>query len=88
MRAVHISTGAGGKTPRGTFHIFRKERMSFSRPFHVFLPYASYFSGGFAFHEYPNVPAYSASHGCIRIGYPEARGVYEFALLGTLVSIT
>ena len=88
LRAVHISTGAGGKTPRGTFHILRKERMSFSRPFKVFLPYASYFSGGFAFHEYPNVPAYSASHGCIRIGYPEARGVYAFALLGTLVSIT
>jgi lipoprotein-anchoring transpeptidase ErfK/SrfK len=88
VRAVHISTGAGGKTPRGTFHILRKERMSFSRPFKVFLPYASYFSGGFAFHEYPNVPAYSASHGCIRIGYPEAPGVYAFAAFGTLVSIT
>ncbi len=87
-RAVHVSTGAGGKTPRGTFRIYRKERMSWSRPFSVFLPYASYFSGGFAFHEYPNVPAFSASHGCIRIGYPEARGVYEFASFGTLVSIT
>lgn len=87
-RAVHISTGAGGRTPRGTFHILRKERMSWSRPFSVFLPYASYFSGGYAFHEYPNVPAYSASHGCIRIGYPEARGVYEFAKYGTLVAIT
>ncbi len=88
VRAVHVSTGAGGKTPRGTFHVFRKERMSWSRPFSVFLPYASYFSGGFAFHEYPNVPAYSASHGCIRIGYPEAPGVYAFAAFGTLVSIT
>ena len=88
VRAVHVSTGAGGKTPRGTFHVFRKERMSWSLPFSVFLPYASYFSGGFAFHEYPNVPAYSASHGCIRIGYPEAPGVYAFAAFGTLVSIT
>ena len=88
VRAVHVSTGAGGKTPRGTFHVFRKERMSWSLPFSVFLPYASYFSGGFAFHEYPNVPAYSASHGCIRIGYPEAPGVYAFAAFGTIVSIT
>jgi hypothetical protein len=86
-RAIHVSTGAGGRTPRGTFNIFRKERMSFSRPFKVWLPYASYFSGGFAFHEYPNVPAYWASHGCIRIGYPEAPTVYAFATYGTLVQI-
>ena len=86
-RAIHVSTGAGGRTPRGTFHIFRKERLSFSRPFKVWLPYASYFSGGFAFHEYPNVPAYWASHGCIRIGYPEAPTLYAFATFGTLVQI-
>jgi lipoprotein-anchoring transpeptidase ErfK/SrfK len=87
-RAIHVSTGAGGKTPRGTFNIYRKERMSWSNPFSVWLPFASYFVGGYAFHEYPSVPAYSASHGCIRVGYPEARGVYEFASYGTLVSIT
>lgn len=86
-RAIHVSTGAGGRTPRGTFHIYRKERMSWSKPFSVFLPYASYFSGGYAFHEYPNVPAYWASHGCIRVGYPEAPTVYAFAAYGTLVQI-
>ena len=86
-RAVHVSTGVGGRTPRGTFRIARKERMSWSNPFSVWLPYASYFVGGYAFHEYPNVPAYSASHGCIRVGYPEARGLYEFASYGTVVSI-
>ena len=88
VRAIHVSTGAGGRTPRGTFRIFRKERMSWSNPFSVWLPYASYFSGGYAFHEYPDVPAYSASHGCIRVGYPEARRVFEFASFGTLVSVT
>lgn len=87
-RAIHVSTGAGGKTPRGTFHVYRKERMSWSNPFSVWLPYASYFVGGYAFHEYPNVPAYSASHGCIRVGYPEAPVVYAFASFGTLVSIS
>lgn len=86
-RAIHVSTGAGGRTPRGTFRIFRKERMSWSNPFSVWLPYASYFSGGYAFHEYPSVPAYWASHGCIRVGYPEAPTVYAFASFGTLVQI-
>jgi len=86
-RAIHVSTGAGGRTPRGTFRIYRKERMSYSKPFGVWLPYASYFSGGYAFHEYPNVPAYWASHGCIRIGYPEAPTVYAFASFGTVVQI-
>ena len=87
-RAIHVSTGAGGRTPRGTFRVFRKERMSWSNPFSVWLPYASYFVGGYAFHEYPSVPAYSASHGCIRVGYPEAPTVYAFASFGTLVSVT
>jgi lipoprotein-anchoring transpeptidase ErfK/SrfK len=87
QRVVHVSTGAGGRTPRGNHGIYRKERMSWSRPFGVWLPFASYFRGGFAFHEYPNVPAYPASHGCIRIGYPEARTVYEFATVGTVVNV-
>jgi lipoprotein-anchoring transpeptidase ErfK/SrfK len=82
-RAIHVSTGAGGRTPEGDFSIFRKEEMSFSVPFGVWLPWASYFSGGFAFHQYPDVPGYPASHGCIRISSPEAQGVYEFAAYGT-----
>ena len=88
QRVIHVSTGAGGRTPRGTFHIYRKELRSWSNPFHVWLPYASYVVGGIAFHQYPSVPAYPASHGCIRIGYPEAPLVYAFAAMGTVVHIT
>ncbi len=87
QHVVHVSTGAGGRTPRGSFGIYRKERMSWSNPFSVWLPWASYFSGGYAFHQYPHVPGYPASHGCIRVGAPEARGVYSFANYGTPVSI-
>lgn len=86
-RAVHVSTGAGGRTPRGSFGIYRKERMSWSNPFSVWLPYASYFSGGYAFHQYPDVPGWPASHGCIRVGYPDAPVVYDFARYGTPVSV-
>jgi hypothetical protein len=48
VRAVHISSGAYGKTPNGSFRIYRKEQYSWSVPFKVWLPWASYFSGGVA----------------------------------------
>jgi peptidoglycan hydrolase-like protein with peptidoglycan-binding domain len=83
VRAIHISSGAGGKTPLGDFRVYRKEIMSWSVPFSTFLPLASYFRGGFAFHEYPSVPGFPASHGCVRIGSPEAPVMYAFAKLGT-----
>jgi len=86
-RAIHVSTGAGGRTPAGSFSVFRKERMSWSNPFSVWLPWASYIVGGIAFHQYPMVPSYPASHGCIRVGQPEAKGLYEFASYGTPVSV-
>ena len=87
-RAIHVSSGAPGtSTPAGTFEVFRKELKSWSVPFQVWLPYASYFNNGIAFHEYPDVPPYPASHGCVRVPSPEAPGVYRFAKLGTTVVV-
>jgi hypothetical protein len=87
-RAIHVSTGAGvNATPAGTFKVFRKELRSWSVPFQVWLPYASYFNNGIAFHEYPDVPAYPASHGCTRVPAPEAPVVYDFATIGTTVVV-
>jgi hypothetical protein len=87
-RAIHVSSGAGANaTPAGTFEVFRKENPSWSVPFQVWLPYASYFNNGIAFHEYPDVPPYPASHGCVRVPAPEAPGVYRFAKLGTTVVV-
>jgi lipoprotein-anchoring transpeptidase ErfK/SrfK len=87
-RAIHVSTGQPGlETPAGTFKVFRKELRSWSVPFQVWLPYASYFNNGIAFHEYPDVPPYPASHGCVRVPSPEAPGVYKFAKLGTTVIV-
>jgi lipoprotein-anchoring transpeptidase ErfK/SrfK len=56
-------------------------------PFSVWLPYASYFNQGIAFHEYPDVPSYPASHGCVRAPAPEAKEVYRFAALDTVVIV-
>ena len=72
VRAVHISSGAGGATPVGSFRVYRKERYSWSVPFKVWLPWASYFTGGVAFHEFGSVPTYAASHGCIRVNHYDA----------------
>ena len=85
VRAIHFSSGFAGNTPRGTYSVYRKELMSWSIPFSSWMPYASYFTGGFAFHEYPDVPGYPASHGCVRIASPFAPYLYEFASYGTPV---
>ena len=86
-RVFHISTGAGGATPSGSFRVFRKERMSWSVPFSTWMPWASYFVGGIAFHAYPSVPAYPASHGCIRMMARDAPLLYAFATHGTPVDV-
>ncbi len=87
-RAIHVSTAAPGHvTPSGRFHIYSKSLMSWSKPFHVWLPYASYFYGGDAFHQYPSVPPYPASHGCVRIFDRDAIVFYQFATVGTRVRI-
>ena len=88
QRAVHISTGAWGtSTPVGSFAVYRKERYSWSVPFEVWMPWASYFTGGIAFHEYSSVPSYPASHGCVRVNRYDAPYLYEFATHGTPVRV-
>jgi lipoprotein-anchoring transpeptidase ErfK/SrfK len=87
QRAVHTSTGAGGITPSGSFRVYRKETYSWSVPFSVWMPWASYFIGGIAMHEYPDVPGYPASHGCVRLPAGEAQRVFLFAAYGTPVFV-
>jgi lipoprotein-anchoring transpeptidase ErfK/SrfK len=87
-RAIHVSTGASGTTtPTGDFRTYRKERSSWSVPYSVWLPWASYFTGGIALHGSAQVPPYPASHGCVRIPLAEAQTVYAFAQLGVRVRV-
>jgi lipoprotein-anchoring transpeptidase ErfK/SrfK len=88
VRAIKVSTGAPGfATPPGSFSIYRKALKDWSYPYSVWLPYASYFNGGIAFHESPDVPAYAASHGCARVPRDDAPTVYSFAALGIPVKV-
>ncbi|HET9125993.1 MAG TPA: L,D-transpeptidase family protein [Solirubrobacteraceae bacterium] len=83
QRAIHVSTGMPGRpTPRGRFRIQARCQLSWSVPFQVWMPFAQYFHGGYAMHEYPSVPAYPASHGCIRVPSAEAGVVWRFGRIG------
>jgi Putative peptidoglycan binding domain/PKD domain/L,D-transpeptidase catalytic domain len=61
-RIVHVSTGATGNTPLGRWQVYRKVP-----GYDWVLWYPLYFLRGFAIHGYPSVPAYPASHGCVRV---------------------
>jgi hypothetical protein len=87
-RVIKVSTGAPGfATPTGKYKIYRKHLRDWSYPYSVWLPYASYFNGGIAFHESPDVPAYPASHGCVRVPRDDAPLVYSFAALHRPVTV-
>ncbi len=61
-QVVHVSTGATGNTPLGRWRVYRKVA-----GWDWVLWYPMYFLRGFAIHGYPSVPAYPASHGCVRV---------------------
>jgi Putative peptidoglycan binding domain/L,D-transpeptidase catalytic domain len=85
QRSIHVSTGAGGRTPLGHFHVHRREALSWSVQFHVWMPLAQYFYGGIAMHQFGSVPPYPASHGCVRVPGAEARTVWRFGAIGMRV---
>jgi hypothetical protein len=88
VRVMHMSSGKPGfATPTGSYAVFRKEARSWSIPYKVWLPWATYFVGGVAFHEYPDVPVVPASHGCVRTPRYDARWLYDFTPIGTPVVV-
>jgi peptidoglycan hydrolase-like protein with peptidoglycan-binding domain len=100
-RVVSISSGSGRKycdtsgltgepvcgkatTPRGSFRIQR--RIPGWRESDLGKLYNPlYFTGGFAFHGAPSVPAYPASHGCVRLPMPVAEWFPDLVKNGTRV---
>ena len=60
--------------------------MSWSVPFHVWMPYAAYFVGGIATHQYSHVPEYprrTVASGSLKA----TPRVYQFVELGTPVVV-
>jgi lipoprotein-anchoring transpeptidase ErfK/SrfK len=82
VRIVHVSTGATGNTPLGSWRVYRKVP-----GFDWVLYYPMYFLRGFAIHGYPSVPPYPASHGCVRIPMWIASTLYADHGEGTTVIV-
>ena len=82
LRVVHISTGATGNTPIGTWHVYRTVP-----GYDWVLYYPLYFLRGFAIHGYPSVPAYPASHGCVRIPMWLATTIFSGHGFGTTIYV-
>ena len=97
VKVLPVSTGNEGSyldqgkwqrahTPRGRFTVERKIdgwRLSTLG----LLYYPCYFSGGVAIHGSPSVPAYPASHGCVRIPMFAAKEFSQMVPVGTPVII-
>ena len=82
-----VSTGrVSFETPTGRFRILRQERRSWSVPYRVWLPFASYFVGGYAFHS-GAVSARAASHGCVRVPPPFAEEIFDTLRVDTAVYV-
>jgi peptidoglycan hydrolase-like protein with peptidoglycan-binding domain len=78
-----VSTGATGNTPLGHFRVYSKVPGYNAKEMY----YSSFFIGGFAIHGYHSVPAYPASHGCVRIPLWLAVRVYSLIDYGTSVYV-
>jgi peptidoglycan hydrolase-like protein with peptidoglycan-binding domain len=88
LRTVHVSTGKRGyATPVGRFQVTRKSRRSWSVPYRVWLPWATYFVRGIAFHQSRHVPVTPVSHGCVRVTAADARWLYALTPVGTKVRV-
>lgn len=73
-------------TPRGRFTVGRKIE-GWRRSTLGLLYYPSYFSGGVAVHGAPSVPAYPASHGCVRVPMFAAKELSEMMPVGMVVIV-
>jgi peptidoglycan hydrolase-like protein with peptidoglycan-binding domain len=83
-RVYHTSTGAPATpTVIGRFKTYRKSPGTNAKG----MVHSSYFIRGYAIHGYPSVPAYNASHGCLRVPIPNAWSIYSWVRMGTVVRV-
>ncbi len=76
------STGAPATpTILGSFRVYRKDFGTNS----LGMVHSSYFIRGYAIHGYRSVPAYNASHGCLRVPVPDALSIWRWVRYGTRV---
>ena len=82
VNVIHVSTGATGNTPLGTWRVY-SEIAGWS----WVLWQPMYFLRGFAIHGYPLVPPWPASHGCVRVPMWLATSLRERWGYGSVVRV-
>jgi lipoprotein-anchoring transpeptidase ErfK/SrfK len=88
VRVIPVSTGKPSTpTPTGNFKVYAKYAKWWSTPFQEWLLWAVPFNGGVAFHYFPEVPPYAASHGCVRQMATTAKWLYDFSVIGMPVKV-
>jgi L,D-transpeptidase-like protein/putative peptidoglycan binding protein len=81
-RIYHMSSGAPATpTVLGRYRVYRKDLGTNA----LGMVDASYFIRGYAIHGYYSVPAFNASHGCLRVPIPDARSIFDWLKLGDVV---
>ena len=81
------STGATDNTPEGSFKILWKAPTTTTWLGPAILYRTLTFHGGFAIHGFDPVPAYPASHGCVRVPIWAADWLYEQSPVGERIFI-
>jgi hypothetical protein len=84
---LHVSTGATGNTPVGRWSVLWKAPFTHTWLGPAILWRTMTFHGGFAIHGFSPVPAYPASHGCVREPMWAANWTYEQTPVGTPVDV-
>ena len=88
VRVIHVSTGKSTTpTPSGDYKVYAKIAKWWSVPFREWLLWAVPFNGGIAFHEFPEVPAFAASHGCVRNTHATSKWMFDFSRVGMPVKV-
>jgi hypothetical protein len=83
-RIYHASSGKPSTpTVFGTFSFYRKQPGTNSEG----MVDSNYFIRGYAVHGYHDVPAYAASHGCIRVPIPNAASINAWINLGERIYV-
>jgi peptidoglycan hydrolase-like protein with peptidoglycan-binding domain len=83
VKVVHVSTGATGNTPVGTWRVYLKTPGTLPSGMY----YSLFFLRGFAIHGYPSVPPWPASHGCVRTPMWFAPGLFSRWGRGAVVKV-
>ena len=73
-------------TPTGSYAVYHKVNGDDKGPLGV-LYRPQYFEGGYAIHGSPSVPAYPASHGCLRVSNADMDWLWERIDFGTPVAV-